>query len=430
MSESSSAPTTVEQRRSSRTLAKAIFDSDLPEQFVRTIPAQSLHLAVRQAGLTDCLDLLGIVSLEQCRLLLDFDIWEQDRICEDRLWEWLSLTDDEGDFELLHKVLKAIDLKVVGLLVSRYVEVVTFDEPNDQPPGEGFYTPDKGLTWIHLKIPDTSRHFLLARFLALIFETSAELFYQILAIPGVATLSGLEEESFQDRTRRLAAEGVPDSEHAASLLAGLPPALAMQDLKATAKRKPVEGIRAVEPLVYDTPNGGALKELLEGVGETLEEELTLVLNAAVVHFKVDYAERDAMLTLIDQVKGAVVIGIEAAKRAVPDTTTISAYRALGIARLFGLGFYQLADLRKSARRYGNEEIQALNTEGALFGILAGLREHFPKMPCFVLQNGALETANGKLTPGYRAFQSLHEVTILAKLLRSLSEAGGATSASD
>jgi hypothetical protein len=52
------------------------------------------------------------------------------------------------------------------------------------------------------------------------------------------------------------------------------------------------------------------------------------------------------------------------------------------------------------------------------------------MPCFVLQNGALETANGKLTPGYRAFQSLHEVTILAKLLRSLSEAGGATSASD
>lgn len=421
MSESSSALSTAEQRRSSRTLAKAIFDSDLPEQYVRTIPAQSLHIAARQAGLTECQDLLEITSLEQCRLLLDFDIWDRDRVSEDRFWEWLSLTDEQGDFQLLHKVLKAIDLKIVGLIISRYVDVVTFDEPTESPPSDGYYTPDKGLTWIHLKIPDTTRHFLLARFLALIFETSAELFYQVLAIPGVATESGLEEEAYQDRTRRLAAEGIPDPEQAAELLAGLPPALAVAELRSAPKRRPVEGIRAVEPLVYDTPSGMLLKELLDGVGEALEEELTLVMNAAVVHFRVDYADRDSLLTLIDQVKGAIAIGIEAAKRAVPEISTVSAYRALGLARLFGLGFYELADLRKSATKHPTEQMRSLDAEGPLFGIIAGLREQFPKMPCFVLPNGSLETADGKLTPGYRAIESLAQVGTLAKLLRSLAE---------
>ncbi|NDC37300.1 MAG: hypothetical protein EBZ48_04525, partial [Proteobacteria bacterium] len=105
MSESSSTLPSAEQRRTSRNLTKMIFDSELPEQFVRTIPAQSLHIAVRHTGLTDCQELLEIVSLEQCRLLIDFDIWDQDHISEDRFWEWLSLTDDQGDFKLLHKIL-------------------------------------------------------------------------------------------------------------------------------------------------------------------------------------------------------------------------------------------------------------------------------------------------------------------------------------
>ncbi|NDC38269.1 MAG: hypothetical protein EBZ48_09485, partial [Proteobacteria bacterium] len=288
---------------------------------------------------------------------------------------------------------------------------------SDQPPREGFYTPDNGLTWIHLKIPDSSRHFLLARFLALIFETSAELFYQILAIPGVATESGLEEEAYQDRTRRLAGEGIPDPEQAAELLAGLPPVLVIQELRAAPKRKPVEGIRAVEPLVYDTPSDAVLQELLDGVGESLEEELTLVTNAAIVHFRIDYADRESLVTLMSQIKGAIVIGLEAAKRAVPEISTVSAYRALGLARLFGLGFYQLADLKKIARKFPVEDIREMDEREALFAIIAGLREQFPKMPCFVLEDGSLETVDGKLTPGFKAIQSMQEVTMLATLIR-------------
>ena len=418
MSEGLPVLTGSEQRRSSRSLAKAIFDSDFPEQYVRTIPAQSLHVAVRQAGITESQDLLEIVSIEQCRLIIDFDLWDRDKISEDRLWEWLSLTDEQGDFQLLHKVLKSIDLKVVGLMISRYVEVATFDEPTEQPPGEGFYTPDKGLTWIHLKIPDATRHFLLARFLALIFETSAELFYQILAIPGVATDSGLEEEAYQDRSRRISAEGVPDAEYAATLLAGIPPTLAMRELKNGAKRRPVEGIRAVEPLIYDTPNDRIMRELLDVAGEALEEELTLVMNAALVHFRVDYADTDAALGLIAQVKGAITIGVEAAQRAVSGITTGDAYRSLGLGRLFGLGFYELSDLRKLSAKFSSDSLRSMSSEDAVFGIVAGIREQFPKMPRFVLPDGALEQVEGKLTPGFKAIESLQEVGSLRSLLQA------------
>ena len=150
-----------------------------------------------------------MASLEQCRLLSDFDLWNGDSLNEAALWEWLALTDEVESLELLQKLVKFVDLKLFAILFGKYIEVKIFDDPTEQPPGEGFHTPDRGATWIGIKTEDPDKHFLLARLLALIFESSAELFYQLISIVTVATASMLEEESYQERMKRLAAEGNP-----------------------------------------------------------------------------------------------------------------------------------------------------------------------------------------------------------------------------
>jgi len=234
-----------------RELYKAIFESDVPEQMVRQLPAQSLYMVVKEIGLATACDLLSLASLEQIRLLSDLDLWHGDVLDEERMWEWLSLADEGDSLEILQKVLKCIDLKLVSILISKYVEVQVFEESTDNPPSPGFYTPDKGFTWIGIKIENEDQHFLLARLLALIYETSTELFYQLLSVPSVATVSMLEEEGFTERTKRLAAEGVPEPEVAATIHAPYSLQEAVNDVTREQPHVVVEDVRAVEPMLYE-----------------------------------------------------------------------------------------------------------------------------------------------------------------------------------
>ena len=171
----------------SSSLAKAIYKAELPEKFVRELPAQSLYLVIKHNGLLSSADLVGMASLEQCRLLLDLDCWQGDSFDEENFWDWLALTDENSNLDLLKKLLHFVDYKLVALIIDRYVSVIIVEEGTDAAPGDGYYTPDRGRTWINVTNPDSTKQFLLNRFLALIFETQAELFYQLISIKNVAT---------------------------------------------------------------------------------------------------------------------------------------------------------------------------------------------------------------------------------------------------
>ena len=84
-----------------RDLYKEIFDSGAPEQVVRQLPAQSLYMVVKSTGLQSSSDIIMMASMEQCRLLTDFDLWAGDTLNEEALWEWLALTDETESLELL-----------------------------------------------------------------------------------------------------------------------------------------------------------------------------------------------------------------------------------------------------------------------------------------------------------------------------------------
>lgn len=401
-----------------RELYKAIFESDAPEQMVRQLPAQSLFMVVKEVGLSAACDLLSLASLEQIRLLSDLDLWHGDVLNEQSLWEWLSLADEGDSLEILQKVLKCIDLKIVSVLIARYVDVQVFEESTDNPPAPGFYTPDKGFTWIGIKIENEDHHFLLARLLALIFETSTELFYQLLSVPSVATISMLEEESYQERTKRLAAEGVPEPEVASKVhgLYSLQEALA--DLKEQGVSNAIEDVRAVEPLLYQSRATKYFSELLEGshAHDVLAMEFTYVVNAAIVRFGIDFSDQDAVFLLCQKVKGAINIGLE---KLVEQTGTRvqELYNTLGLEKLYRLGLADLMVLRSRARKVSLEQAEAFrDAEPALFSTVACAREPFPSMPLALEDDGTVEQKNGVLESGERAIETVAAVTAVRELL--------------
>lgn len=411
---SSGSSTPTRRGQTGRDLYKAIFESDFPEQFIRTIPAQSLYFVVKQRGLQSSGELIEIATIEQCRLLLDFDLWEKDQFREDNFWEWLSLSDEEDPLKFTQKLLKSIDLKLISMVTARYVEVKVFDEANDTPPGPGWYTPDKGFTWINVHVEDGTRHFLLNRLLALIFETSAELFYQLLSIPGVSSASSLEEESYQDRSKRLAAEGFPEFVVTEEINSSLLPFEAKKIIEEGKQHPIVSDIPIVEPLLYDSflrmePLTSAMATAKDF--ESLEAELVMVLNASLEFFNIPLYEYDAVMRHTQRVKGSINIGLEKACL-MTGATPGAALACLGIAKLYRLGLHELRALRKDALKISFDEAKLLTEDQQKFSLVAHTRQPFPEIPEFYSTMDTQGSTETHASPHTKAIQSLKEIEVL------------------
>ena len=196
----------------SKNLIKEIFKTDVPEVLIKEISSQTLFLAIKQNGLPDSSELIELCTDEQRQLLLDMDLWQGDNWQEEQFWQWLALPEITEDISILRKILRSVDLKLVSDLIIRYVEIHVTNEPTDEPPGDNFYSPDKGHTWLSVKLSEPDRNFLMTRFIACIFEYSAEIFYQLINVGKIATPTQLEEEAFKEKEKRLLAEGFPDHE--------------------------------------------------------------------------------------------------------------------------------------------------------------------------------------------------------------------------
>ena len=405
-------------RADSRSLKRAIFNAASPEAVVRSLPAQSLYLAMRSEGIEASSDIFELTTTEQSRVLVDLDCWKGDRLDEEHLWKWLEMACTDDSHALLRRLVRALDLKIVGLLIAKYVIVRQFDEPTEQPPLERSFTPDKGYTWLHINLGNSLHHFYLGRLLAMLFESDPDVFYRILALPQVETLSTLEEESYNDKRRRLSDEGIPDEEVAADVTTPLPLATAAAELRMGRETGVVEIGPAVHPLLYDGAELQPLGQLLEVVPNrlALESALTFLCNAHVVRWQVDFSDAEAVTRLVHRVKGALNIGLELAL-SIGSTSLEDCARVLGVQKLCRLGFWRLQLLRDAALRIPLAAAEAAMTDQPLFAILAGAREPFPEAPAFLARDGSFIDHAGKLDPGQRPIETLQDVESIERLIK-------------
>ena len=393
---------------SSAKLAKAIFKADVPEEYVKEMPAETLFMVVKHNGLQSSADLIAMADIEQCKLLLDFDIWHKDELDEDHLWEWFELTDETGELKLLEKILRSVDLSIICLLVMKYVKFEIQEEATEEPPAPEYFTPDKGHTWLNINAPDSNKTFLLGRVLALIFETNAELFYDILGATGEATESEIVENGYQNKTKRLEAEGIPSDEYAYSLNAPLPLTLVKKTI-GDADHTVSSDLKAIQPLVYDSmtvqPLSGRVSKI-KNIDE-FEAELTLIMNAAIVRFGVDISDYEEIKLLGSKVKGAINIALEALikETALDD---IELYNKVGLQKLYRTGLTLLLDLQKKAHAIPKEALKDVSPE--CFSTVAGLLEPFPVYPNFFASDGSIiKDSTGKLESGYQSFDHLRNL---------------------
>jgi hypothetical protein len=387
-STATAAAPTSSRHLKARNIAREIFQADSPEQVIKGIPAQSLFLAIKQQGLLSSTDLLAITSSEQMRAMLDLDLWYRDSFVEDQLWDWLALADDEYGLTLLQRLLNCVDLKLLGILLCRYATAHIADEPTDEPPGPDYYTPDKGFTWIRVETGNADRDFLLNRFLALVFETSTEVFYQLISVPGVTTISVLEEDSYIERSKRLLADGVPDEEFAAQLNQPILPFKIKERLGSQERRYPIADVAIVSPILAEGQRTSILDRFLAECNdlESAESELCLLVNGALVHWGVFIDDYEEFLFTIDRVKSILTIGLEN----LAEFCTLGPadiYEKLSLKEIYGLGLFQLYELRKFAHKITPSTLESISGDPMPLSLVLGAKERIPVAPILFGHDG-------------------------------------------
>jgi hypothetical protein len=231
----------------------------------------------------------------------------------------------------------------------------------------------------------------------------------------------LEEESYQDRVKRLAAEGVPEPEISVQVHAPYAFTDALHDLRENKARKTIEDVRSVEPLLYEARSTRLFAELMRRVTdhEEVEMEFTYLINAAVVRYGIDFSDQEQLLALCEKVKGAINIALEKLVKD-SDRTVLDVYQVLGLGKLYRLGLTDITSLRSSARKISLEVAEKFkDSDRVLFAVLACAREAFPSMPAFLEDDGSVVATDGTLESGDRPIESLKALASIRSILDSI-----------
>jgi hypothetical protein len=367
---------------------------------VKSASFEEVFFAIRQIGLADSMELLPLITSKQVRGFIDLDCWRKDTFVAKPFMEWVAAFIQAGPEETV-RALSGADELVIALFLKDIIHVYEVDR--DDPP-EGtqlIFTPDNrfGVEPVEGGEPTTIGMLILDA----LFKYYPALGSRILTSVRYNTRVALEEDAFQNKTRRLEAHGFVDYYEAMSIYAGPD----LQETRAAADRAPnVEAIPGEEkpgnlPAIFaDSLIGGAfLMKAFEQVTDPLEadrfaEQLTALGNRILSANLVNLGEVEGIRSSLEEMRDLLTIGLEyltgGRVEVAPD-----ALRKNYMQTIFKIGFDQVARLRQHAdqlSRLPGFKIDMLDTDDREF--VQALRRFKP----------LIYTENG-----FRTFATLNDV---------------------
>src|SRR5688572_3957668 len=113
------------------------------ESAVRALPGDELYYVVHELGLRDAGAIVQAATAEQLQIVLDFAVWEHDRIAPAALGEWLASM-AEAPYERVGEWLAGLDTELVALIIRSGADIydLSHGDPPEEPQGSFFPTPD------------------------------------------------------------------------------------------------------------------------------------------------------------------------------------------------------------------------------------------------------------------------------------------------
>ncbi|MCB9642035.1 MAG: hypothetical protein H6728_03090 [Myxococcales bacterium] len=390
-----------------------ILDAPAPALLVRSMPPQELLYNLKEIGLADSAEVLGLAHKEQVTHMLDLDCWNKDHVDLEQLTVWLQfLLADE--FDAAEQVMRAMDIETLIFYFQKLLVVHNTGEeeaPEDFD-GERIVTPFNYYT-IDIPFEDTDPMMPLARAAVKLFEQYGYDFcHRLFESIRWSLPSDLEEQSYQFHKGRMEDLGFVDYYEAISLYQPLP----KQTPPYPASMKP-EGMEL--PMLSSSESFvgrlGAVVRLLEDEQvERLRFEMVFLHNKVIAAEQLEAGDPRVLERVMRFVQQMLELGLET-------TCGDDVERGAELLRehhvewLFRVGFSEVLRLKKRASSLVREEGLTLFDRKKPFSLLP---THFQRfLSDLRLQNPRLYLGGIQAgTTVSRAFRDLGEVKRASEVL--------------
>lgn len=284
---------------------------------VPRLPVEDFYYLVKDVGLDDAGELLGLASAEQFRTCVDFDIWERDQVVSSRLLSWLRIVVSELLPAGFVRAVHALDLEVLALLLARHCRV--YDRSLGEEPEEGSATPRYSTpdTFFIIEIDaDRDSTLVIEQLLDRLHAVDAELARRLILEAKWGLVSELEETSYRLRSGRMADLGFIEHYEALEVYRYLDPNTAANVGPARWRAAgPVEA--TVLPALFASSfrSESFLTRVLDGIGEArlieqLGSALLAMLNRVLAADRIDPADIDAVQDTVQRAHDTLSLGLE------------------------------------------------------------------------------------------------------------------------
>ena len=416
----------VRGQRSRR--AEALFASSDPVGAIRALPGDEFFYVIHELGFPEAMEILVHGTAEQVQTVLDFSLWERDRVTLEKSDEWLA-TLVEAPPETLGLWAQGIDVELLALLVRQRARIhdLSLEEEPEEPEGVLWHTPDRLFAIDLLGAPDQVR--VIQHLLDSLYRYSPVMMRRLLVGVRAESDSEMEETAYRWRSGRMADLGFADFHEALAVYQELDPAsvrvAANPEPSLRPRGDPQDDDHLRLPAVVTDRLSGKTPFARGVAGLPSREEaadlhfaLVTLANRALSADRVVPGDDEAVRAVLERVSDTLDLGVEFLARG-DGEREVAAVRGVPILTLHRLGAslasklrrLALALLRKNPFATLRPAIDVFEDEDAeVLASLSRLRPCFPRM----LENPP--------APGERPFASLADLAAASRAVERIAAA--------
>ena len=400
--------------------ADQLFDSPDPPAAIRALPPDEFHYVIHELGFPDAMDVFVHGTAEQVQTVLDFSLWERDRMAMEKADDWLALM-VEAPAETLGVWAQGIDVELLALLMHRraHIHDLSMEETPENPDGVLWTTPDRLFDIELFGEPEQVR--VTQRLFDSLYRYSPVMMRRLLVGVRAESDAELEETAYRWRSGRMADLGFADFHEALAVYEELDPGSVRVTEGPTQsprpRGEPIDEAHLRLPTVMTERLTGKTPFARAVAGLRSREEaadlhfaLVALCNRALSADRVTPGDDDAVASVLERVSATLDLAIEFLARG-DGEREVAAVRGVPVMTLHRLGVSLGGKLRRLAQALMRKNPFApLRPAIAIFesedaDILASLTRMRPLFPR-VLEDPP--------SPGERPFSTLADLAVATR----------------
>jgi len=281
----------------------------IPEcvQLCQELGNEEFFYTIKEIGDSSALELLSYASEEQMQFVFDIELWQGDSVKPDKVHKWLELL-IESDVEKGVVFLKSISQNMLLAMFQYVLHVKTVPEGMDQMEAN---LPDFTLDGVyHLEFVCSDEcEKSVIKILKTMIANERGTYGFIMETLDFQLESNLVENSYQERVRRLAYDGIPEFEEALSIYAPLD----IDEIKSWKKTETHYEHAPSYPMAieYDGNMFNAVFSSMDAEAQNrVRLELAVVANKIIVVDRMDFSRIEDMARALKKAVGLITIALQ------------------------------------------------------------------------------------------------------------------------